>query len=216
MSHYTSDAEQVEKLRRWWKEYGWATALGIVLAIIIVVGWQVYRRYESHKEQGASLIYTTMMSNSYDKNFTSATNAANALIKDYAGTSYADLANMWLAKYAVTQEHYQQALQYLQKVQAHGAMKSLQQIAAIRRAEIFLQLDKPKMTLAAIAQVYDKAYMGRIDELKGDAYWAMKNLDSARRWYQLSSQAYQKVGLPAPLVAMKLADLPQMAHATNR
>lgn len=215
MSDYSTDAEQVEKLRKWWKDYGWATTLGVVLAIVLVVGWQVYRRHELGKAQNASLIYATMMSNSHDNNTASANSAAKALIKNFPGTSYSDLANMWLAKYEVTQKQYQKAMPYLEQVQAHGSMKSLRQIASIRRSEILLQLNKPNNVLIALGQIYDNAYLGRIDELKGDAYWLLKNSSDARRWYQSATQAYQKVGLPAPLVAMKLADLPQITLAKN-
>lgn len=216
MSTYLSDAEQIEKLRKWWKEYGWATILGVALAIILVVGWQVYQRYKLHQAQHASLVYATMMSSSYDGDMSSAKAAANDLIKQFHGTSYADIANLWLAKQAATASNYDQALTYLETVEAHGHMSALRQIAALRRAEIYIQLKQNKLAMTALATTYDKGFTPRIDELKGDVYWQMKDFTNAKTWYQQAQQAYDKAGLPAPMLSMKLADVPDTVTANNK
>jgi predicted negative regulator of RcsB-dependent stress response len=36
---YDTEEEQVEALKRWWKENGQATLAGLVLGIIVILGW---------------------------------------------------------------------------------------------------------------------------------------------------------------------------------
>ncbi|PIQ44030.1 MAG: hypothetical protein COV52_09055 [Gammaproteobacteria bacterium CG11_big_fil_rev_8_21_14_0_20_46_22] len=216
MSYYTTDAEQKEKLLKWWKEYGWATILGVVLAVVIVVGWQVYRRHQLHQAQQASLVYATMMSSSYAHDLSSAKSAANALSTQYSGTSYADMAHLWLAAQAANAKHYQQALSELKQVSEHGHMKALRQIAVLREASIQLQLKQPSLALKALDTVYDKGFIARVNEYKGDAYWQMNQPEKARAHYQQAVAQYQKAGVPAPAVAMKLAGVPNITpHHLN-
>lgn len=216
MSYYTTDAEQKEKLLKWWKEYGWASILGVVLAIVIVVGWQVYRRYELRQAQHASLVYATMLSSSYAHDIPSAQSAAKALITQYSGTSYADMARLWLANQAVNAKQYAQASSELKQLADHGHMSALRQIAVLRLASIDLQLKQPKQALEALGTVYDKGFMARVNEYKGDAYWQMNQPEKARAHYQQAVAEYQQAGVPAPAVAMKLADVPNIApHHTT-
>jgi len=215
MSHYETDAEQVERLRKWWKEYGWALIVGVAIAIIIVVGWQVYTRYEQHKAQHASLIYATMMSNSHDGQMKSATEAAKSLTTDFSGTAYADLARLWMAKQAVKNHQYDDALADLQHVQVHGKMSSLREMANLARAEILLQLKQPEQALATLGQIYDKAYIPRVDEMKGDIYFFMKKYTQARQSYQAAKAAFDRQGIPSTFVQMKLASVPYQSSKDN-
>ena len=48
MSDYLSDEEQVDRIKRWWSENGMIIVVGLVGAIIGVVGWNWY---ESRSEE---------------------------------------------------------------------------------------------------------------------------------------------------------------------
>jgi len=214
--YYTTDEQQVERLRKWWKEYGWATTLGVVIAIVIVVGWQMFRRHELAKAQQASLVYATMMSADYAQQTDVASQAADILKKKFSGTSYADLANLWSAQNAVSKQQYPAAIQSLEAVRLHGHMTTLRQIAAIREAQIDLQLKKPAQAITRLSTVYDKAYQPQIDEVIGDAYLMQTKTEAARTAYENALAGFTKLHLSSSLLEMKLANLPATTAQTTK
>lgn len=205
---YLNEQQQVEQLKAWWKEYGLALVAGIVIAVLIVLFWHYYQRYEMTKTQQASLIYTTMINSDLSQQEQSAIDAANSIIKQYPRTSYAALAALWLAKDALQKQDYPSAEHQLQWVTDHAKMNSLRQVARLRLAYIALQQQQPKIALQILNKVDDKAYLGLVSEIQGDAYLAMNNVDQARQYYQKAMQELPDPTLTQPLLAMKLADLP--------
>ena len=141
---YLTEEEQVERLRAWWKEYGLAIIAGIIIAIVVVITWRYYNAYETRKSQAASLIYTTMVNSVLSQQTQSAQQAANALVTEYASTPYAAYAALWLAKQAVMQKQYQQAITQLNWVLDHSSAKAIEQVARLRLAQINLQLNQPQ------------------------------------------------------------------------
>jgi predicted negative regulator of RcsB-dependent stress response len=213
--YLATDEEQVAKLRSFWKEYGVSIIVGLILAMVVVFGWRFYRRYETTKAQQASLIYATMMSSAQEQQFQSATAAAHGLIQKFPKTAYADFAHLWLAKQAVATKHYQPALTALLQVQTHGHMPALRQIAALRRGEIYQQLNQPAKALAALKKTYDPAYLPKLAEIKGDAYHQMGNKTQALYWYQKAQKALDTLQLSSPILEMKLADIPTTTHTNH-
>lgn len=205
---YLNEQQQVEQLKAWWKEYGLALVAGIVIAVLIVVFWRYYQRYELAKSQQASLVYTTMINSDLSQQEQSAIDSANSLISQYPRTSYAALAALWLAKDALQKQDYPTAEHQLQWVVDHAKMNSLRQIARLRLAYIALQQQQPKIALDILSKLDDKAYSGLVSETQGDAYLAMNNVEQARTYYQKAMTELPDPTLTQPLLAMKLANLP--------
>ena len=210
---YLTDEEQVERLRAWWKEYGLAIVAGIIIAIIVVVGWRYYSSYKTKVSQSASLVYTTMINSTFSDQQASAIQAANTLKTKFSKTPYAAYAALWLAKNAVEQNNYQQALSQLQWAQQHTSMPAVAQVALLRMAEINLQMNKPQQALQLLKTVKDKAYLGLVDEARGDAYLQMKNTAAATAAYQQALKNLPQPDRSRPLLAMKLASLPMTTGA---
>jgi predicted negative regulator of RcsB-dependent stress response len=213
MSTYRSEEEQVEVIKRWWKEYGFATITGIILAIILVLGWQYYQRYEIANTQQASFVYQELigiqMNPDKAKNNADAVSAyANDLITHYAHTPYAKLASLWLAKVAVDQRKLNDAMGHLEWVMSHtSSHDALHAIAQIRLARIYLAQNQPQDVLTLLNNFSNKDYMGVALAAKGDAYLKLNQVHDARDAYQ---QALAALPVDAPLykmVQVKLANL---------
>jgi predicted negative regulator of RcsB-dependent stress response len=206
---YLTEEEQVERLRAWWKEYGLAIVAGIVIAILVVVGWRYYDNYKAEKAAAASLMYTTIISSQIDNNLTSAEAAANALIKKYPSSPYASMASLWLAKDDVTNKAYKQAITPLNWVLEHGDLDSLKSVARLRLAQVYLQLNQPKKTLATLELDRGKSVMsGLMDETRGDAYVKLGENKKADQAYEQALVAIPNSDKTRPVLAMKLANLP--------
>ncbi len=205
---YLTEEEQVERIRKFWKEYGLAIVAGIIIAIIVVLGWRYYKGHEARRSQAASLIYTTMINGTLGGQIDSATAAANSLKKDYASSPYASMAALWLAKQAVAKHQYDQASTQLQWTLDHAKMSSLRQTARLRLAQIRLQQANPEAALQLLTKVDDSAYLGMIDEIRGDAYLQLKQTAKANAAYQQALKELPEPDRTRPILAMKIADLP--------
>lgn len=205
---YLTEEEQVERIRAFWKEYGLAIVGGIVIAIVVVLAWRYYQGYETKKNQAASLVYTTLINSALSKQEQSAIDAANELKKNYTSTPYAGLAALWLAKNAVDEQQYATASQQLNWVLTHASMNALRQTARLRLAQIDLQQNQPQQALQLLKTVNDRAYLGMIDETRGDAYLMLNQIAQANSVYQQALKEMPDPDRTRPILAMKLASLP--------
>lgn len=212
---YLTEEEQVERIRKFWKEYGFAIVAGIIIAIVVVLGWRYYKGYEAKQSQSASLVYTTMMNSTLANQPKSAVAAANSLKKDYPHSPYASMAALWLAKQSVEQKQYTNTATELNWVLDHARMKSLKQTARIRLAQLNLQQGKPQQALALLNKVDDSAYVGLIDEVRGDAYLMQKQTAKANAAYQKALKELPQPDRTRPILAMKIASLPVQAAQSN-
>ena len=60
MSAYT-DQEELEKLKAWWKNYGGALLIGVVLGLGILFGHKYWTQYQEERRAAASEIYEQML-----------------------------------------------------------------------------------------------------------------------------------------------------------
>lgn len=208
MSEYLTEAQQVEALKKFWKENGFTIVASIILAILLVTGIRFYRNYIQTHSQQASVIYQHMIVSTSTQNTQDAQTQANLLIKNYASTPYAKFAALFLAKQDVDNQKYDDAITQLNWVIKHNHSKFLAQTARIRLARIYLQQNDPQNALKTASSVKDKSFQALADEIQGDAFVKLGQLDQARTAYQNALAGYQTANINRQMVLMKLNDLP--------
>ncbi|MEJ2692421.1 MAG: tetratricopeptide repeat protein [Candidatus Thiodiazotropha sp.] len=62
MSGYQTEEEQVEALKRWWKENGTSVIAGVVIGLGGVFGWQAWNNYQDRVGSDASLAFNQLVS----------------------------------------------------------------------------------------------------------------------------------------------------------
>lgn len=210
-----TEEEQVEQLKNWIKQYGMAIVAGIAMALIIVSCWHYWQRYQTRILTHASRTYDEMLTLRAQNNSVGATLQAQKLQTHFAKTPYAQLASMILAREAVTNKNYPEAIKQLNTVISSSSNPSLRAIAKARIARINIAQNKPDAALELLKNVEDKHFNGLIDEIKGDAYLMQKDTAKAKASYQLALKE-----LPAeevtqrPLLQMKLDNLATASDAT--
>ncbi|MAZ78240.1 MAG: hypothetical protein CMF39_06135 [Legionellaceae bacterium] len=207
MSIHKDEEQQVEAIKKWWKEYGLTTIAGVVIAILIVLGWQYYQRAEMAKRDHASVAYETFITAQMSGDTDRAQSAANVLLSQFKKTSYAQLAEFWLAKMAVEKQQYSLANQHLMEIVQHAKEPGWRDIARIRLARINLEQQQSQQALTQLQSV-GQSYQGLANVVRGDAYTQLKQFAQAKKAYH---QALTQLPPDAPinaLIKMKLANLP--------
>jgi len=189
MSGYnTSDQEQIQMLKDWWKKYGTTVLTGLLVFFVANFSWNFWRNYQQRHTGEASLIYTQMLSAFQMKKNDEAQIFGKQLLQEYKRTPYASLTGLVLAKEAVTQGKLDEALTQLQWVIKYAANDSWKQIARLRAARILSAQNNSQAALDLLQRIDDAGYRAAIDELKGDILLAQGKNQEASVAYQTALQ----------------------------
>lgn len=192
MSVHLSEEEQLEILKRWWKDYGKSV---IAVAVIATAGYFAFNAWQDHKRQKAeeaSAIYeqllvlvdsdaTKPLSES-DRN--KAASLAEELKTGNSQSLYAYTAAFFMAKLAVEQEKLDAAASELNWVLSAKPDAATSQVARLRLARVLAAQKSFDQALAQLEQQPAAAFASEYDEVRGDVLKQQGNMDAARTAYQ--------------------------------
>ncbi|MFI8750909.1 YfgM family protein [Vreelandella lionensis] len=212
MAELRSEEEQLEVVKRWWKENGTSLIAGAVLAAAGVFGWNAWQNYQEGKSEAASARYQQLI------NMTAGTtlegdqlSAAQTLIDeltdDYSNTLYAELAQLLEARLAVQQDDLAAAKQALQDVASNSSRRYVQSLAWLRLARIEVAEGNPEAALALLDQPISDALAAQQANVRGDAFLAQNQPEQARDAWQTAQSIAQTQNQPLYGVQFKLDDL---------
>lgn len=203
MSSHQTDEEQVEALKKWWKENGKAILGGAVLGLSLVGGWQAWDRYTEGQAELASAYYEEFMlaAKSGDE---SALNQGERLLEKHEGSTYALFAALELAAIHYRAGDKDKARERLQWVLDTASEPALQQVARLRLARLLLDSKELDQAANLIAAAGDDDFAGEFAALRGDIALARGDKPQARAAYQ---EALLKGVGDAELIQMKLAEV---------
>jgi len=202
-----TEEQQIEALKKWWKEYGLSIVVGVALAIIVIFGWRFYQRHKTRVGQAASIVYTRMTVDMLNNQWQDALDQANLLRKDFARTPYAKIAGLTLAKHAILQHNLDEAVTQLHWVAKHASSSIMKQLANLRLARVYIEQNKMPQALKLLTRVKDSSLVGLVAEVKGDAYVKLGQRDQARAMYQLALKEIPQADKSRPILQMKLSDI---------
>lgn len=202
-----TEQEQIELLKNWIKQYSMVILAGVVIAIITITGWRYWQQYQQKTFNHASRVYDEMLTVRAQNDTNSTYIQAEKLFSHYPNTVYGQMAALMLARDAVLKKNYPEAEKHFNWVLDHSKANSIRQIARLRLARVLLAEQKPSEALNALKKVNDKSFNGLINEVKGDAYLAMKNTEQARQAYKQALADLPNAELIRPLLQMKYDNL---------
>lgn len=207
MTEYLTEQEQIELIKRWIKQYSGVVLGGIVLAIAISSGWNYWREHQIQKLDKASALFDEM-SAMRQQNDTQNVNAkATKLYTDYPKTPYGQLAALMLAREDVAEKDYDSAQRHLNWVIDNSNVTAIRQIARLRLSRLLIAINKPSDSIKLLSTVDDKTFAGLIDEVRGDAYVKMNNVDAARTAYKQALAELPNADTVRPTLQMKYDNL---------
>jgi len=212
---YDTEEEQVEALKRWWKENSTATIVGLVMGIVIILGWNYWQDHKKAQAAQASAVYDQLLKALDEDKKDTVDKLAGRMQEQFKGTEYAAFSGLLQAKLKTQQGDFAAAKQILKTIAAEPN-KQLSNIAKIRLVRLMLATGEYEQGLQVINEVDAKAaasYSANYDELVGDLYVALDRLDEARTSYQNALRN----GQPSPLLQFKIDDLaPQEKLETQK
>jgi predicted negative regulator of RcsB-dependent stress response len=204
VSEYLSEEEQVEALKKWWKENGRSIVAGAILGLGGVFGWKYWVEHRMEVADQASYRFSQMQIAIQADNRESALKQAEILSTEYGTSSYGQFASLYLARAKADAGESEAAQAQLEKVMNSGKEVSFQQIARLRLARLLLDRNDLDGAAALITKMPTDEYAGEFEQVRGDIALARGNRDAARNAYQ---QALEKGVGDTALVRMKLDDL---------
>lgn len=206
MEVYETEREQIEAIKKWWKENGKAIVTGLVLGLASLLGWQQWHAYSTQKSAAASAEYEGLLSELEQQKFDSAKEYGNRILSQFPGTPYADLSALALAKIHVEQGDLALARNYLQMVIDGADQVQLRQVARIRMARLQLAEGQAQEALRTLGGIGSDGFDVVYYELKGDAHLALGDRAAAREAYS-KALASMEPGLDSSILTMKLDEV---------
>ncbi|EPJ80841.1 MULTISPECIES: tetratricopeptide repeat protein [Pseudomonas] len=205
-----TEDEELAVMKDWWQRNGKPLLTGGLLALVIVLGWQAWSRYESNQSQGASALYQqlleTALTPSGQADTARVADIANKLKSEFGGTAYAQYGSLFVAKVAVDTGKLDDAVAELKLVTDKPASDTLGEIARQRLARVLAAQNKTEDALKLLEGDADKAFLASREELKGDLLVQLGRTDDAHAAYQKAKSALSEEAAVGGL-QMKLDDL---------
>lgn len=202
-----SEREQIETIKKWWKENGASVVIGIVLGIGIIFGWRGWQTYLQQQADIASSAYEHMLL-AFEQNYeTQGRQEASLLMSEYSKTTYASLAALYLAKQELAAGNMEASHVNLKWMIEQNVMPELTQIARLRQAHLYLAENKIAEAKNALMGVQGTQFKASLSELKGDIAVLENDLTTAREAYQTALESDLLASSHRTLLQMKLDDL---------
>lgn len=209
---YRTDEEQVEALKKWWRDNGQSTAIAVLLAVAGVFGWQAWQKQQLDERDAAAAVYQNLVTAAggnggqlSDEQLRTAKHLAASLRSDFGDSTYARFAALYEARFAVEAGDLATAEQSLRWVLEQGTTPELTLLTKLRLARVLAS--KPDYPAAlALLEGDATGFTGAYEELRGDILSAQGDFAAAAAAYQraIDFNATLESGVTHPLLDAKL------------
>lgn len=206
MAIYDTEEEQLEQLKKWWEANNTSLIAGVITAILLVTGWNVWQNHQFEQRSEASQLYQNLLTSAAKNDSTSVEKLADQLAVEHGSLAYAHFAALAKAKSQVDAGDLEAAKAILQQQVQNGGDQELQHVARLRLIQLMLatgQYEEGLKLIAAVDPASAEGFAASYDELEGDLYVAMERLDEARTAYQNAI----RTGQATALTQFKLDDI---------
>ena len=197
---YETEEQQLEAIKKWWKENSTMVVTGISIGVASIFGWQYYQTESvKHAEQASVLYEQVLINSSNPANINDQLASVNQLEAEFNNTPYASLSALIVARQHMAAGQIEKAQQQYRWVIENTKQDELKYLAKIRLARLLLAATQFDESLALLNETYPDSFNAMVLELKGDvlstqgnkaeaktAYVKAMSLSSgANRWLQL-------------------------------
>jgi len=180
-----SEKEQIETLKKWWKENGSSLITGALLGLSLLFGGKAWVNWKDTQAQNASNVYTHMQSALKQNDIETARSQANDLISNHTGSGYAPLAALILARLAIQDGEIAAAQGQLEWALEHARTPQFEHIARSRLVRVLIDQKEYAQAEAVLADIADVGqYRYIYTELHGDLAFAKGETERAAVAYR--------------------------------
>ncbi len=221
MSTHLTEEEQLEVLKRWWKDYGKVVLVAIIAAVAAYFTWTAWQDKQRVKAESASSQYDTLVKllnveqgkTLSDTDKATADHIANELKEKNGKSLYAQGAAFYLAKSAVDAGNLDKAVTELQWILSSKPAVATEQLARVRLARVYVAKAAYTEALAQIAEEPSKAFASEYTEVRGDILKAQGNKEAAATAYKKALETTDPQNQERSMVLQMKADELKSADA---
>ena len=206
MDAYTTEQEQIDKIKKWWDENGKAVVLGLAIGIGGLFGYRYWESARVAEGQNASINYEHLLGVAPSGTSDEATATGDAIIAGYPKSTYARLSALVLAKLAVDSGDLTHAKERLQWVIDNSGDGKTKPIALARMAQVLLAEGNVEEADTLIGQI-DPIHAEQFAELRGDILAAQGEPEKARKMYNKTLDLAQQRGITGAVVQLKIDNI---------
>lgn len=215
MTELRTEEEQVEAIKKWWRENGLSTMLALVLGLGAYFGWNYWQTQQQQQLETASFLYNKLVQVVAVNQGQEASAAAkdemntlaNELKNDFAKTTYGDFGALFAARFAADEGNYEQAAVELNQLLNSTKKDAIKHVAQARLAQLYVQQDKLAEAIALVEKSPSAAFLPQFAEVRGDALYRQGNVAEAVKAYQEAQVAAQAQGMNGQLLQRKIDSL---------
>lgn len=212
MAELRTEEEQLEAIKRWWKENGMALVAGVVIAAAGFFGWNAWQDYQANQAEASSLRYQQLINLASQDDLEEADRdrafeLIDEIIDQHGDTLYADLAGLIEARLAVAQDDLVAAQAALGDVIGRTSRDYIQSLARLRLARLQLATEDPEAALSTLDEDIAESLAAQRADIRGDAYLALEREDEAREAYREAFALADEHDQPLYGVQLKLDNL---------
>ncbi|WP_042013192.1 YfgM family protein [Aeromonas fluvialis] len=211
MEVYTTEEQQVEVIKEWWKENGTSVIAGTVIGLVGLFGWRYYNQHQQETMEASSQAYNQVIEQ-LAKGDAAGLEQAQQFVTANKGDSYGELAALQLAAAAVKAGKLDLAAEQLTLVATTGD-DSIKPIASLRLARVLNDQGKADEALAQLGKITSEAFKAQVAEARGDVLQKQGKIEEARDAYQAAADAGGLQG--SAELKLKMDDLALPAVATG-
>jgi len=190
MEDFESEDQQIEAIKKWWKENGASLLLGLGIGIGGLLGWREYLAYQTDHSAEASDLYQAVQTQVAQNRLDDADIKKVDMIRnEYSDTPYAALASLAQAKYEFEHGNIDSALMHLRWASENSTESDVQNVANLRLARILIAQKKYDEAETVLLAAHPSAFNAGYEELKGDLYVAKGEIGQARVAYDKAINA---------------------------
>lgn len=207
MDEFQSEKEQIEEIKKWWKQNGGFIVTGLVLGVGVLGGWKYWGDFKEKRAAAASAQYEELTQAIVSKDRNGATSLLGSVSTEFDATPYPSQAALAMAKFYVESDEPELAAEQLQSVLVHSKDAHLKLVARQRLARVQLSQDRADEALKTLEVANPGSFAARFHEVRGDIYSAMDRQEDARVEYQSALDKFQPGLFDRQMVEIKLSNL---------
>ena len=206
MEVYDSEREQIDSIKKWWKENGKAITTGVVLGAAILIGWQQWSAHTQNQREQASMEFDVLLQELDSNNIEAVKARGQSIANNYQSTPYSGLAALALVKVHVEEGDLAAAATQLRAIIESDAAEELKQVARLRLARVQLADGQADQALTTLKATSKDGFVVVYEELLGDIHVSLGNNDLARQAYEKALDGLAP-GMDGSILRMKLDEL---------
>ena len=209
MDAYSSEAQQIEEIKKWWRENGLSVVLGLTLGVSGIFGWRYWQDVKIEQAEAASVLYSDMIAAIVNENSTGAGDYAGRILADYRNTTYGVFALLALARLAVVDDDLEAAETHLRQALKQNKDNSFSHVIRMRLIRVLVSQDKLGEASSLINRQETGEFASGYNELMGDISALQGDIESARDSYQQAINKGRSAGRDISTLELKLNNIGQ-------